>query len=132
MFSHNIENQPASKSKLRRFKSQNQVISHTKNIDLLITSPSKLSKHGGGSSKSKSKSKSKLIENKLFASAKRVDDKATLLTSSTLTESHNNKMSNLFTSSVTRSVNKKSSLNPSNNNFNNNNNKIRIKNTTSQ
>lgn len=130
MFSHNIENQPASKSKLRRFKSQNQVISHTKNIDMLITSPSKLSRHCG-SSKSKSKSKSKLIENKLFASAKRVDDKATLLTSSTLTESHNNKMSNLFTSSVTRSVNKKSSLNPSNNNVNNNNNKIRIKNTTS-
>lgn len=78
MFPNHIDTQKVSNNKLRRFKSQNEVIYKTKNIDMFIKSPSKLSKH---SRLSKSRSKSKMIENKLFANAKKVDDKTTLLTS---------------------------------------------------
>ena len=78
MFPNHIDTEKVSNNKLRRLKSQNEVIYQTKNIDMFIKSSSILSKH---SRLSKSRSKSKMIENKLFANAKKVDNKATLLTS---------------------------------------------------
>jgi len=79
-----------------------------------------LSKHGA---LSKSRSKSKIIENKLFASAKKVDDKATLFTNSTMSDEEK-KISNFLSSGLTKSVSKRSL-------YTTKTNKIKIRNATS-